>query len=276
MGVGDRVPEGRLTTPQGRAPLERLTDAQRSVLLLDLLSGQHYVTGNGTPPTEKMMAARTVFLTEVADGTGFARGYADALALSLWKSDGWAAHGYEIKASRADLKRELAQPDKWQRIGRYCTRWTLVVWDRRWLEDDGIPATWGLQAYDADEAELVEVRRPKALTPEPWSQPFVAALIRRAAEAAPSAALLERVREIGYGRGASQARREAEREEQKQLEPLRELYRASGRLGASYANHVPLEWAVGELQRLHAAVRELQQLHGLAPVGTPTTNTEIS
>jgi hypothetical protein len=223
--------------------LERLTDAQRTTLLLDLVAAGHVRGGNGTPVNEKMMAAREVFITEVADGTGFAAGYADAVAVSVWPSE-FGAEGYEIKASRADLKRELSDLSKWQRVGRFCGRWWLVAWDRRWLDDERIPVAWGLLAYDADNGELSTVRRAEKLTPEPWTPAFIAAVIRRSAEAAPCAALMERARSIGYGHGRGAGLSEERAKLDKALAPLLDAYRQSREDGARWVNSVPLEWVV--------------------------------
>lgn len=233
------------------APLERLTDAQRTVVLRDLLGACHVRRGNGTPATEKVMAAREVFLSEVADGTGFARGYADAVAVSVWPSE-FGAEGYEIKASRADLKRELSDLSKWERIGRYCTKWWLVVWDRRWLEDDRIPASWGLLAYSAETADLETVRNAREQKPDPWPNAFIAALIRRAAEASPSAALLERMREIGYSRGVGDGSSSERSKHEEKLKPLLEAYRATPE--GQYAWRVPLEWVIEQVKKAAPAV----------------------
>jgi len=227
------------------APLERMTDTQRTCVILDLLSSYHTREGNGTPCTEKLMAARKVFLTEVADGTGFAPGYADALAVSLWPSDGYRADGYEVKASRADLKRELDRPSKWSRVGIYCTRWWLAVWDAKWLDDLRIPEAWGLLAYDGA-GGLRQVRQAGALVPTPWTLGFTAAVIRRAAEAAPGAAMLERAREIGYSRGRQAGRIEMITATETALTPLLAEYRGSDTLRA-YHRTVPLAWAVQSL-----------------------------
>lgn len=228
-----------------REALARFTAAQRTTLLLDLLAAGHCGGGNGTPATEKAMAARQVFLTEVAPGTGFASGYADAVAVSLWHSDGLEAEGYEIKASRADLRRELADLGKWQRVGRYCSRWWLVVWDRRWLDDERIPVEWGLLAYQ-DDGSLAIVRKASALPAEEWPRDFVASLLRRAAESAPCAALLERMRVIGYSHGRGQGLSEERNKWHAALEPLLPLYRAS-EPSARYAARVPMDWVVGAL-----------------------------
>ena len=229
-----------------REAMARFTAAQRTTLLLDLLAAGHCGGGNGTPNNQKAMAARQVFLTEVAPGTGIASGYADAVAVSLWRSHGLEAEGYEIKASRADLRRELADLRKWQRVGRYCSRWWLVVWDRRWLDDEQIPVQWGLLAYQED-GSLATVRKASALPAEEWPRHFVASLLRRAAESAPCAALLERMRVIGYSTGRQDGVSQERIALNAALEPLLPLYRAASETSARYASRVPMEWVVRAL-----------------------------
>lgn len=232
---------------------DKLTDAQRTTLMLDLLAARvHGTELRGRREVHPKMAAdRHVFLTEVADATGFARGFADALAVSLWKSDKFSCEGFELKASRGDLKREFTAPPKWKRIGQFCDRWTLVVWDRRWLEDERIPKEWGLCACEG--GELVTVRKPTALTPVPWSPGFTAAVIRRAVEAAPSLALLERARAIGYSQGRYAGRDEVEAKVAKSLAPLLPAYRATE--DGRWRHTVPIEYAV-EQALAHVSPKE--------------------
>ena len=44
----------------------------------------------------------------------------DAVIMSLWPSRGLELHGVEIKVSRADWKREAADPAKAEAIAAYC------------------------------------------------------------------------------------------------------------------------------------------------------------
>lgn len=226
----------------------KLNDAQKTTLMLDLLAADCVDRGNGAKEGTKMMAARKVFLTEVADGTGFSPGYADGFELALWGSDGFEADGYEVKASKSDLNRELSDLSKWQRVGCRCNRWWLVVWDAKWLDDPRIPAEWGLLAREHRDGEehLKVVRRatPKAETPE-WSRHFVCAVVRRAAEASPSAALLVAMMDRGISRGKSMGRDTERAIQRDALKPLLEHYRQSGTdYHTKWATDVPLDWVV--------------------------------
>jgi hypothetical protein len=53
---------------------------------------------------------------------------ADALAVRAWgPAAKWSIRGFEVKRSRSDWLRELAQPEKAAAISRFCETWTLVV-----------------------------------------------------------------------------------------------------------------------------------------------------
>lgn len=112
--------------------------------MTDLLHRWHMAT-NGN-------ARAYVVLEEVAPGTGWmARRWADVLVLSIWPSNGLTLDGFEVKASREDLKRELTDPDKHQATARYCDTWSLLAWDEAVMKGLDIPAEWGLWIITGDE-----------------------------------------------------------------------------------------------------------------------------
>src|SRR6185437_2663076 len=77
-----------------------IPDTERTRILTDLVREKYAPKGD-------VMSLSHVVIEEVAQGTG-SRGYrwADVLALGMWPSNGRLLHGYEVKASRADLKKE--------------------------------------------------------------------------------------------------------------------------------------------------------------------------
>lgn len=118
------------------------------------------------------------FLRQVRNGTGFARRTtrtADAIAMSLWPSRGLHLHGFEIKVSRSDLKRELAEPAKAEDIARFCHFWWIVA-PAGMATPEEIPTNWGLLEIDKEAVKVVKA----AVYREAQSPDFVmlAAILR--------------------------------------------------------------------------------------------------
>jgi hypothetical protein len=116
--------------------------------------------------------------TELANGTGYkVRGWADAAALGIWPSRGYELHGYEFKASREDLKKELRDPAKADNVGRYCHFWWLVLTKAELMEGLIIPATWGILVPKGRVLRVLR-KAPKNTKAKPFDPAFVAAMIR--------------------------------------------------------------------------------------------------
>lgn len=122
---------------------------------------------------------------EVPNSTGGGRGYADAVAISLWPSRGHTIIGYEFKVSTSDLNRELATPAKADVVGKYCDYWFLVTPPGLIKKAKyPLPGTWGLLEATGDTLRQ-KVSAPR-LTPTGTAAPkelprhFAAALLRRA------------------------------------------------------------------------------------------------
>lgn len=193
----------------------RVLDADRTAIMLDLLHRRHLAT-NGN-------ARSHVVIEEVAPGTGWsAQRWADALVLSVWPSNGLTLDGYEIKASRADLKRELDDLSKHEAAARYCDTWNLLVWDEKVSAGFEIPADWGLWivAGDEDGRTLKNVRKPAKRTPEPWPRGFICSMVRNAYEQAPSARWVATLVDNATDRAWSRIRREKESAMRSLVHPL--------------------------------------------------------
>lgn len=122
-----------------------------------------------------------VVCTEVPNGTGAgAHRRADALAVGLWPSHGFAIHGYECKASRSDVQKELADPRKADAVGKFCDHWWLVIADEKIIDGLVIPATWGILAPRNNVLRVIR-KAPKRKA-APVDRAFVAALIRSVTE----------------------------------------------------------------------------------------------
>jgi len=85
-----------------------------------------------------------LLLWEFRNNTGFdTTRSADALAVSLYRSQGQTVTGFEIKRSRSDLLSELRQPEKAEAVGKFCDFFFLVTPDKSIASVEEIPAPWG-------------------------------------------------------------------------------------------------------------------------------------
>lgn len=117
---------------------------------------------------------------EVGNGTGSrASRYCDAMAMGLWPSRGLAMHGFEIKASRHDWQREIANPAKAEEHVALCDFWWIVA-PKGIVREGELPPTWGLIEF-AD-GKLKQTTQAPKLIPKDWDRQFIAALLRRAGE----------------------------------------------------------------------------------------------
>lgn len=105
--------------------------------LLDLLEARHAKPGNGG-------SGEYAFLRHVRNDAGFrASRTFDAMTLALWPSRGFELHVYEVKCSRSDWRRELADPAKSEAAWAIGDRFTIVA-TRGVVDLDELPAGWGL------------------------------------------------------------------------------------------------------------------------------------
>jgi hypothetical protein len=118
---------------------------------------------------------------EVGNGTGANKSRsADAVAMSLWPSRGLELHGFEIKVSRSDWRREAEDPTKAEAIAQYCDRWWIAA-PPDVVPEAELPPAWGLRVWDG---RCWRVRREAAKTEvKPCDRAFLAALLRQAHKA---------------------------------------------------------------------------------------------
>lgn len=131
-------------------------------------------------------------IEQVGDTTGaYTSRHLDVVAVGLWPSRGLEIHGIEVKVSKADLRRELEQPDKAEPVAKYCDRFFVAapagVADATMLE--ALVPGWGLlDVTKRADRTVVAVKLPAAKRkPEPMNRQFVAALLRKIPE--PTAAM---------------------------------------------------------------------------------------
>jgi hypothetical protein len=138
--------------------------------LLDALK-RRYATQAGNGP-------RYALATYVRDRAGFdASRTLDAVVMDTWPSSGLALHGFEIKISRSDWRRELADPSK----AAAFTRWVDYFWvvaPRNVVRDDELPEGWGL--LEPRRGALRAAVKPSLLPAEPLDRSFVACILRAA------------------------------------------------------------------------------------------------
>lgn len=197
------------------ASAPKITDVERTAEMLDALRCARTI--------ERAGAESAIVLTEVPAYSGWRQTNADALVLNLWQSAGMdrktrtfrRLDGFELKASRSDLKRELANGEKNEAVRKFCNTWTLLAYDDKVLGDLTIPEAWGV-AILRDGALTVKRRAP-LLTPEEWTGSFISSLIRRAWHQSPGAAYVARACAAAAERGRYDGRQSERREAREEL-----------------------------------------------------------
>lgn len=173
-----------------------------------------------------------VFLEQVANTTGFASRFADAIVLNVWKSR-FEIIGVEVKVSRSDWLNEIRQPAKADKIFQYCDTW-YVATPAGIIQPGELPNGWGWWEVTAEKTFTRQASdRNKHKTLDDF---FVAAVLRRALEQATPQAELENAETRGYHRGV-----------------------ASGKESAQYK----LERLQTELDRLKKCVQDYETASGL-------------
>jgi len=149
-----------------------------------------------------------VLLPHVANATGWKRQrVADALALSLWPSQGLHLTGFEMKSSRSDWLREIARPIKREAVGQFCDQWVIVAGDHGIVHQHEVPAGHGLLVAEGN--ELRWRVHPLETEAKPVSRELLCAIVRRAYRCSPHGrAVEERAAEIASAQVAA-ARQQA-------------------------------------------------------------------
>lgn len=122
-------------------------------------------------------------LRHVRNQTGYRKGRirtADAMALSLYPSNGLCLHGFETKVSASDLRKELYDPTKSAEFSEYCDYWWLVLGSEDLMNGTQIPEAWGVLAPRGK--SLYAVKKAPKLSPKPLDMGIVCGIIRKASE----------------------------------------------------------------------------------------------
>lgn len=114
---------------------------------------------------------------QVANGTGGNKSRtADAIAFGLWPSRGLDIEGIEIKVSRSDWLRELADPHKADTFARHCHRWWVATLPSV-VEAGELPPAWGLIELKRGVMRQA-VEAPRNPTPDPIPHKMWCAIMR--------------------------------------------------------------------------------------------------
>lgn len=133
-----------------------------------------------TGMAKRYAAPEWAMFFNVANGTGARQyRYADALGMSLFPSRGLELHGFEVKVSKSDYRREAADPTKAEAIAAYCDRWWVVT-PPGLLDGENLPMNWGWLAYDG--RAFFTKQKAAKLEAKPIDRPMLAAILRRAHE----------------------------------------------------------------------------------------------
>lgn len=122
-------------------------------------------------------------LPQVRNGTGFRRKRtrtADAIAASLFPSRGLHLTGFEVKVSRSDWLKELADPAKADSIAQYCRYWYVVA-PTGVIDLGEVPETWGYLECKTL-ATMREAKPAPKMDETPVDMLFVGAVLRKVHE----------------------------------------------------------------------------------------------
>jgi hypothetical protein len=163
--------------------------------MLDLLHDRYSVDpGNGP---------RYVCAEHVKSAAGFdGKRTADFMAFDLWPSSGLLLHGFEIKVTRSDWLRELADPDKSEPFRQIVDYWWLVC-PPGVAGKSELPPGWGMlvvsdgmesrrdPVWGWQRTRVLRVARqaPRLNEGRPLPRAFLASLLRAAARTAAARAV---------------------------------------------------------------------------------------
>jgi hypothetical protein len=187
----------------------------------------------------------------------------DMVAIQGWGSRGHQAMGFELKISRSDWLRELAEPAKAEPLVSLVTGWWIVA-PPGIVKENELPPSWGLLVVHPE--QIRTGKQAPQLEPAPWSDAvWRCMLLRCATREASTASELEEARAEGN------AKRQQERDA-KELADLQEVVKkaqaATGVKLTSWTDYPALGAAMKALQGdatlAYALDREATALEKLA------------
>jgi len=153
-------------------------------------------------------AGEWVYASEVQRTTGWSDRRYDFVAMNCWKSNSYKIEVVEIKVSKSDLRRELAEPEKHNVIFDDIDYYSLAAPDKI-IDMSIIPPKWGV--YAVVDGKLVVRRKPLALHDEKREtlpRAFAASFIRAAVAQNMERTLLADEKKKSFDEGYARCKRD--------------------------------------------------------------------
>ena len=188
-------------------------------------------------------------LPQVRNGTGTARKTArtaDAIVVSCWPSRGLWIGGIEIKVTKSDFRKEIAEPEKAESISRFCKHWWIAS-PPGVVPKSELPENWGLIECTATMAK--DVVAAATLDCVPPDMLFVASVLRAATNSMiPLSEVQERYLEV-----RQQAEESAKKMQKRHVD---ELELKISTFESSSGVCLSRSWESGDIGRAVAFVRD--------------------
>lgn len=210
---------------------------------------------------ERFAAPAYAFFPHVRNQTGYSRTVrtADAIAMSLYPSRGLHITGVEIKSSRGDWLRELADPSKAEEIAQHVDFWCLAVGDRDIVQPGELPTNWGLLAPAGKALKMFTEPKLLGERDDRISRTFLAAILRRAMEESPAESAINAAVQVAVNEARAQEREGAvlrqKRDETNAARDARDLRQLIDDFEKASGISIQRTWQAGEIGN---AVRALQ------------------
>lgn len=126
---------------------------------------------------ERYQMPEWILMEEVGNATGGrCSRYADAMAYNLYPSKNYQKIGFELKASKGDLRRELKDGSKSDAIAKYCDEWYLVV-PKGLCENEEIPLTWGIMELNNNKLRIKK-KAEKLVNKIPFDNDIISGILQ--------------------------------------------------------------------------------------------------
>ena len=186
---------------------EKWTEAELTEMLRHRYSGHKWAFAAQVPNATGMKKTRTC----------------DGIAMGLWPSEGLHLHGFEVKVSRSDWRKEMQDVTKSSAFSVYCHYWWIVA-PKEAVKLEELPADWGLLS-PVTANRVLRVQKPATFkaTPEQPTVELLAGIFRACCQNSVSARELESARSEGYREGLKAADSRAKSSGDSELIRLRRL-----------------------------------------------------